>query len=423
MARERIVIIGASLAGATAAASLRDGGFEGDITLVGEEARPPYNRPPLSKGYLRGQEKFEDQLVKPADYYAGARIDLRLETRATAVDPARKQVTLGSGERLAYDKLLVTTGSRNRALAAPGAGLPGILQLRTLEDSDLIRAAAQKARRAVLVGFGFIGCEVAASFRQMGVEVAAIYGHPVPLARALGPEVGAVLAEIHRDKGVDLVRDDDVAAFEGTGRVERVRTKKGRVLECDLVVAGIGIVPNVELLASAGAGVDNGILVDEHCRTSLPDVWAAGDVANHMHPLFGRLRVEHWNHGDRHGRAAARALLGDDTPYDYVHSFWSDQYEHLIEYVGFARSWDRVVFRGRREERKLLAFYVKDGVLLAAAGIDRGGDPEDPKSDSELKVVVDMIRDRVPVDADQLADERMELRRLATSRSGARPGA
>jgi 3-phenylpropionate/trans-cinnamate dioxygenase ferredoxin reductase component len=419
MARERIVIIGASLAGATAAATLRDGGFEGDITLVGEEARPPYNRPPLSKGYLRGQEKFEDQLVKPADYYAGARIDLRLETRATAVDPARKQVTLGSGERLAYDKLLVTTGSRNRALAAPGAGLPGILQLRTVEDSDLIRAAAQKARRAVLVGFGFIGCEVAASFRQMGVEVAAIYGHPVPLARALGPEVGAVLAEIHRDKGVDLVRDDDVAAFEGTGRVERVRTKKGRVLECDLVVAGIGIVPNVELLASAGAGVDNGILVDEHCRTSLPDVWAAGDVANHMHPLFGRLRVEHWNHGDRHGRAAARALLGDDTPYDYVHSFWSDQYEHLIEYVGFARSWDRVVFRGRREERKLLAFYVKDGVLLAAAGIDRGGDPEDPKSDSELKVVVDMIRDRVPVDADQLADERMELRRLATSRSGA----
>jgi 3-phenylpropionate/trans-cinnamate dioxygenase ferredoxin reductase subunit len=423
MARERIVIIGASLAGATAAATLRDGGFEGDITLVGEEARPPYNRPPLSKGYLRGQEKFEDQLVKPADYYAGARIDLRLETRATAVDPARKQVTLGSGERLAYDKLLVTTGSRNRALAAPGAGLPGILQLRTVEDSDLIRAAAQKARRAVLVGFGFIGCEVAASFRQMGVEVAAIYGHPVPLARALGPEVGAVLAEIHRDKGVDLVRDDDVAAFEGTGRVERVRTKKGRVLECDLVVAGIGIVPNVELLASAGAGVDNGILVDEHCRTSLPDVWAAGDVANHMHPLFGRLRVEHWNHGDRHGRAAARALLGDDTPYDYVHSFWSDQYEHVIEYVGFARSWDRVVFRGRREERKLLAFYVKDGVLLAAAGIDRGGDPEDPKSDSELKVVVDMIRDRVPVDADQLADERMELRRLATSRSAARPGA
>jgi len=420
MPRERIVIIGASLAGATAAAGLREGGFEGDITLVGAEERPPYNRPPLSKGYLRGQEKFEDQLVKPADYYSGARIDLRLGVRVTGVDPARKQVSLEGGERLPYDKLLMTTGSRNRTLEAPGADLAGILQLRTVEDSDRIRAAAQKARRVVVVGFGFIGCEVAASLRQMSVEVAAIGDHPVPLARALGPEVGAVLGEIHRDKGVELVLDDGVAAFEGAGRVDRVRTKKGRVLECDFVVAGIGIVPNVELLVAAGGGVDNGILVDEHCHTSLPDVWAAGDVANHMHPLFGRLRVEHWNHADRHGRAAARALLGDDAPYDYVHSFWSDQYEHVIEYVGFARSWDHVVFRGRREERKLLAFYVKDGILLAAAGIDRGGDPEDPKSDSELKIAVDLIRDRVPVDPAQLADERVELRSLATARPSSR---
>ena len=423
MPRERIVIIGASLAGATAAAGLREGGFEGDITLVGAEARPPYNRPPLSKGSLRGQEKFEDQLVKPADYYSGARIDLRMGARVTGVDPARKQVSLEGGERLPYDKLLVTTGSRNHTLDAPGADLAGILQLRTVEDSDRIRSAAQRGRRVVLVGFGFIGCEVAASLRQMGVEVAAIGDHPVPLSRVLGPEVGAVLGEIHRDKGVELVLDDGVAAFEGAGRVERVRTKKGRVLECDLVVAGIGIVPNVELLVSAGAGVDNGILVDEHCHTSLPDVWAAGDVANHMHPLFGRLRVEHWNHADRHGRAAARSLLGDDTPYDYVHSFWSDQYEHVIEYVGLARSWDRVVFRGRREERKLLAFYVKDGILLAAAGIDRGGDPEDPKSDSELKVAVDLIRDRVPVDAEQLADERVGLRTLATARPTSRSDA
>lgn len=423
MPRERIVIIGASLAGATAAAGLREGGFEGDITLVGAEARPPYNRPPLSKGYLRGQEKFEDQLVKPADYYSGARIDLRLGARVTGVDPARKHVSLEGGERLPYDKLLVTTGSRNRTLDAPGADLAGILQLRTVEDSDRIRSAAQRARRAVVVGFGFIGCEVAASLRQMGVEVAAIGDHPVPLSRALGPEVGTVLGEIHRDKGVELVLNDGVAAFEGMGRVERVRTKKGRVLECDVVVAGIGIVPNVELLVSAGAGVDNGILVDEHCHTSLPDVWAAGDVANHMHPLFGRLRVEHWNHADRHGRAAARSLLGDDTPYDYVHSFWSDQYEHVIEYVGFARSWDRVVFRGRREERKLLAFYVKDGILLAAAGIDRGGDPEDPNSDSELKIAVDLIRDRVPVDAGQLADESVGLRTLATARPASRSDA
>ena len=413
MARERIVIIGASLAGATAAATLREGGFEGEVTLLGAESRPPYNRPPLSKGYLRGQDRFEDQLVKPADFYAQARIDLRLGVTATAVDPVRKAVTLADGARLPYDKLLVTTGSRNRTLDAPGADLAGVYQLRSVEDSDRIRDAAKRARRAVLVGMGFIGCEVAASLRQLGVEVAAIDGNPVPLARALGPEVGAALAGIHRDKGVELVLGDGVAALEGRDRVERVRTKKGRVLECDFVVAGVGVAPNAELLAAAGAGVDNGILVDEHCRTSLPDVYAAGDVANHMHPLFGRLRVEHWNHGDRHGRAAGRALLGDDAPYDYVHSFWSDQYEHVVEYVGFAKSWDRVVFRGDPARREFLAFYVKDGVVAAVAGLDRGGDPEDPNADSELKVAVDLIRRRVPVDPARLGDEAVELRRLA----------
>jgi 3-phenylpropionate/trans-cinnamate dioxygenase ferredoxin reductase component len=423
MTRERIVIIGASLAGATAAATLREGGFDGDIVLVGAESRPPYNRPPLSKGYLRGQDRFEDQLVKPADYYASARIELRLGVTATRVDPGTKRVELAGGERLAYDRLLVTTGSRNRALEVPGVGLPGIFQLRTVEDSDRIRAAAKAGGRAVLVGFGFIGCEVASSLRQLGLEVAAIEGHRVPLARALGDEVGAVLGDIHRDKGVELIVEDGVAAFEGTDRVARVRTKKGRVLECDLVVIGIGISPNVELLAAAGAGVDNGILVDEHCRTTLPDVYAAGDVANHMHPLFGRLRVEHWNHGERHGRAAGRSMLGDDAPYDYVHSFWSDQYEHVIEYVGFAKSWDRLVFRGRPEGRKFLGFYVKEGVVLAAVGLDRGGDPEDPKSDSELKLAVTLIRDRVPVDPAQLADEAVDLRRLTAAGSAGRTGA
>jgi 3-phenylpropionate/trans-cinnamate dioxygenase ferredoxin reductase subunit len=417
MARRQIVIIGASLAGATAAAALREEGFEGGITLVGAESRPPYNRPPLSKGYLRGQDRFEDQLVKPADYYASAGIQLRLGLPATAVDAARQEVALAEGERLAYDTLLVATGSRNRRLEAPGADLPGIHQLRTVEDSDRIRDAAKRARRAVLVGLGFIGCEVAASLRQLGLEVAAIEGHPVPLARALGREVGAILGDVHRDHGVELVLEDAVAAFEGRDRIERVRTRKGRVLECDFVVAGIGIEPNVELLAGAGAGVDDGILVDERCRTSLPDVFAAGDVANHMHPLFGRLRVEHWNHAERHGRAAARAMLGDDTPYDYMHSFWSDQYEHVLEYVGFARAWDRLVFRGRPESRKFLAFYLRDGVILAAAGLDRGGDPEDPKSDGELKAVGDLIRARVPVEPDRLADEAMDLRRLVAPSS------
>ncbi len=417
MSRERIVIIGASLAGASAAAALREGGFDGELQLIGAESQPPYNRPPLSKGYLRGEERFEDQLVKPSGYYAEQSIGLRLGIRATAIDPKRKVIGLDGGEEIPYDRLLVATGGRNRTLSAPGADLQGILQLRTVEDCDRIRAAARAGGRALVVGLSFIGSEVAASLRQLGVRVAAVEGHPVPLARVLGAEVGEVLAGIHREKGVELVLEDSVAAFEGAGRVERVRTKKGRILECDLVVAGIGIVPNSELLAAAGAAVDNGVLVDERCRTSLPDVFAAGDVANHLHPIFGRLRVEHWNNGYQHGRAAARSMLGDTQPYDYLHSFWSDQYEHLIEYVGFAAGWDRLVFRGRPESRKFLGFYLKDGLVRAAVGLNRGGDPEDPKADSELKVVADLIRRRVPVDAAKLADEDVDLRRVAAAGS------
>jgi 3-phenylpropionate/trans-cinnamate dioxygenase ferredoxin reductase subunit len=413
MKHERFVIIGASLAGASAAAALREGGFDGTVELIGAEPQLPYNRPPLSKGYLRGQDRFEDQLVNPADYYAQHEVNLRLGVRATSVDPQRKIVSLERGEEVPYDRLLVATGGRNRSLTTPGAHLPGIFQLRTVEDCDRIRAVARPGARAVVIGLGFIGSEVSASLRQMGLAVTAIEGQPVPLARVLGVEVGAVLGEIHREKGVELVMEDAVAAFEGAGRVERVRTKRGRILACDLVVAGIGIVPNSELLAGAGAAVDNGVLVDALCRTSLPDVFAAGDVANHLHPLFGRLRVEHWNNGFQQGRAAARTMLGGTQPYDYVHSFWSDQYEHMIEYVGFAARWDRVVFRGDPGSRKFLGFFLQDGTLRAAMGLNRGGDPDDPKTDGELKRVAKLIRARVPVDPQRLADEGLELPRVA----------
>jgi 3-phenylpropionate/trans-cinnamate dioxygenase ferredoxin reductase component len=414
MSRRRIAIVGASLAGATAAATLREEGFDGDIVLIGAERRLPYNRPPLSKGYLRGEERAEDQLVNPADYYAEHRIELRLGAAAVAIEAHQKAIALADGARVPFDRLLVTTGGRNRPLSAPGADLAGIFQLRTVEDCDRIRDAARGARRAVVIGLGFIGCEVAASLRQMGVEVAAVEGSPAPLARVLGAEVGGALAAIHRDRGVELVLEDSVTAFEGRGRVERVRTRRGRGLECDLVVAGIGIAPNSEWLGAAGAAVDDGILVDERCRTSLPDVHAAGDVANHLHPLFGRLRVEHWNNADRQGRHAARSMLGRQEPYDYVHSFWSDQYEHLIEYVGFAARWDRVVFRGSPESRKFLAFYLRDGILRAAMGLDRGGDPEDPKADGELKAVAALIGRRARVDPAMLADEDKDLDRFPT---------
>jgi 3-phenylpropionate/trans-cinnamate dioxygenase ferredoxin reductase component len=402
----RFVIVGAALAGGSAAAALREGGFEGEITLIGAEKQLPYNRPPLSKGYLRGQDKFEDQLVNPPAFYQEKHVTVRLGIPAAGIDAGRKVVTLEGGDTVPYDRLLVTTGGRNRPLTTPGADLPGIFQLRTVEDCDRIRAAAAAGRRAVVVRMGFIGSEVAASLRQLGVEVTAIEGHPVPLARVLGPEVGGVLAAIHREKGVQLVLEDSVAGFEGTGRVQRVRTKKGRVLPCDFVVAGIGIMPNTELLAAAGATVDNGVLVDEHCRTTLPDVYAAGDVANHLHPLFGRLRVEHWNNGFQQGRAAGRAMVGHPEPYDYLHTFWSDQYEHTIEYVGFAAEWDRLVFRGDPASRKFLGFYLKNGLVRAVVGLDRGGDPEDPKNESELREAATLIRDRVRVDPASLAKDR-----------------
>lgn len=413
MKHERFVIIGASLAGASAAAALREGGFDGTVELIGAEPQLPYNRPPLSKGYLRGQERFEDQLVNPADYYTQHDIKLRLGVRVTRVDPGRKVVGLDGGEEVPYDRLLVATGGRNRTLTTPGAELPGIFQLRTVEDCDRIRAVARSGARAVVIGLGFIGSEVSASLRQMGLAVTAIEGHPVPLARVLGNEVGTVLAEIHREKGVELVMEDAVSAFEGAGRLERLRTKGGRTLECDLVVAGIGIAPNSELLAGAGAAVDNGILVDALCQSSLPGVYAAGDVANHLHPLFGRLRVEHWNNGFQQGRAAARTMLGGTQPYDYLHSFWSDQYEHLLEYVGYATHWDRVVFRGDPGSRKFLGFFLKDGTLRAAMGLNRGGDPEDAKTEGELKLVAKLIRARVPVDPKRLADETRELPSVA----------
>jgi 3-phenylpropionate/trans-cinnamate dioxygenase ferredoxin reductase subunit len=416
MKRPPIVIVGASLAGGTAAVTLREEGFDGEIVLVGAESQLPYNRPPLSKGYLRGQDRFDDQLVKPARYYAEQRIQLKLGVRATAIDPKQKVVELEGGERVVYDRLLVATGGRNRTLSVPGATLAGVFQLRTVQDCDRIRAAVAPGRRAAVIGFSFIGSEVSASLRQLGVEVVAIEGARVPLARVLGDEVGRVLAEIHREQGVELITEDSVEALEGSGRVARVRTKNNRVFDCDLVVAGIGIVPNTELLAAAGAQVDNGVLVDDHCRTSLPDVFAAGDVTNHLHPVFGRLRVEHWNNGYQQGRAAARALLGRPEPYDYIHTFWSDQYEHVIEYVGFAASWDRLVFRGRPESRKFLGFYLKDGVVRAAVGLDRGGDPEDPKGESELKTAVDMVRRRAAIDPAKLADESVDLRGLAISR-------
>ncbi|TMF48517.1 MAG: hypothetical protein E6I32_07265, partial [Chloroflexi bacterium] len=350
-----VVIVGAGLASGNAAVTLREEGWRGRIVLLGAEPSIPFGRPPLSKTYLRGEEDLTAWYVKPADWYGEHDVELRTGSTVRQVDTALKQLRLASGETVDYDKLVLCTGGRNRNLAVPGASLPGIYQLRTLAQCDAIRQVARPSARAVVVGMSFIGSEVAASLRQMGLEVTAVLPGAAPLATVLGNEVAAVLAAIHREHGVHLVTNDQVIGFEGGTRVERVLTAKGARLACDLVVAGIGIVPATDMLAGSAIALDNGILVNERCQTNVPDVFAAGDVANLLHPVFGRVRVEHFNNAEKQGRAVARAVLGTLQAYEYIYSFWSDQYEHKLEYVGFARSWERIVLRGSYDSRKFLA--------------------------------------------------------------------
>ena len=342
--------------------------------IIGREPGIPFGRPPLSKTYLRSEEDLEGWYVRPADWYEEHDVE-RLESTVVSVDPAAHNVVLDSAEEIEYQQILIATGGRNRRLDIPGAELPGIHQLRTVAECDAIKREAVANRHAMVVGMSFIGCEVAASLTQLGVRVTAAFPQSVPLERVLGKEVGAVIGAFHRANGVELLAETQIAAFEGTERVEAAVTANGDRIPCDFSVVGIGIEPEVPAFASTVAQ-ENGVLVDELCRASAADVYAAGDVANHLHPVFGRVRVEHYNNGEKMGRAAARSMLGSTSPYDYIHSFWSDQYEHKLEYVGHATKWDDFVIRGSLEEGKLIGFYLQEGLLQAAVGLDRGGDPE-----------------------------------------------
>jgi 3-phenylpropionate/trans-cinnamate dioxygenase ferredoxin reductase component len=402
---ETMVIVGASLAGGGAAVTLRQEGFEGRVVLIGAEPQPPYERPPLSKEYLRSESSFEDALVQAPDFYYENGIETRFGVRATRVDAADKVVELDGGERLVYDKLLVATGGSNRRIPIPGIDLDGIYGLRTVADSDRIRAEIAPGRRAVVVGMGFIGSEVAASLRQSGVEVAVVDRNKVPLRRVLGEEVGRVIEGIHRDHGAQLIFEDTVAAIEGAGRVERVTTQHGLQIECDFVVVGLGVEPVTELLVGTGVEIDNGIVVDEYCRTGVEGIYAAGDVANHYHPVFGRhIRVEHWQNALRQGPAAARNMLGKGESYEEIPWFWSDQYEHNLQYAGFHTEWEELVVRGSTEERNFVAFYRKDGRVLAAVAINRGRD---------LRRSIPLIKAQEQVEAAMLRDADIDLRTLA----------
>ncbi|MGZ5298520.1 MAG: NAD(P)/FAD-dependent oxidoreductase [Actinomycetota bacterium] len=398
------VVVGAGLCGATAVATLRGEGFDGRIVLIGAEELPPYERPPLSKEYLRGEDPFERILVRPPEWYAEQDVQTRLGTIVTQLDVAERAVVLAGGERVPFDSLLVTTGSRNRRIDAPGAELPGVLDLRDVGDADRLREAVVGGARVVCVGMGFIGAEVAASLRTMGCDVTVIELFETALYRVLGGDIGRALEAIHRDHGVTMHFNDLVARFEGDGTLERVVTRAGRSVEADVAVVGIGTEPAVHIMAGTGLDEPGGIPVGSTMETTIPGVFAAGDVARHDHPVFGPIRVEHFDNALKMGETVARNMLGAGNEFDDPHWFWSDQYDVQIQMAGFAPTWDRMVIRGSLDDRSFCAFLLDaDGVLRSSVSIAW---PRDVRRSFEL------IRKQVRPDAAALADPAVDLRTL-----------
>jgi len=367
---ETFVIVGASLTGAKAAEHLRTEGFDGRIVLIGAESDLPYERPPLSKDYLRGEVDASSAFVHEQAYYDDNNIDLRLGTTVETINTDTRTVAAAGMEPVEYDKLLIATGAQPRRLNLPGSDLPGIHYLRTLEDSTRLHDALGSAKRLAVVGAGWIGSEVAASARQMGVEVTLIDMAQTPLQAVVGPEVGAVFADLHRDHEVDLRLGETIESFLGTDRITGVRTGSGDI-EADLVVVGVGATPRVELAEAAGLAVDNGIVADEFLQTAVDGVYAAGDVVSAKNLGIGKhLRVEHWANAGVQGELAAKNMLGKPTPYDNVPFFFSDQYDLGLEYCGYPTPWDRVVFRGDPASREFIAFWLAKDRVVAAMNVN-----------------------------------------------------
>lgn len=400
-----VVIVGASTAGASAAATLRADGYDGQVVLIGEEPVLPYERPPLSKDFLAGKTPFERLLLRPEGFWAEHDVDLRLGVRAVDLDTTSRTLTLADGSLVRADALIVATGGRSRALDVPGAELDGVFGLRTIADSKAIHAAAADAERAVIVGMGFIGAEAAATLRGLGVEVTVVEPLSVPLERVVGEQVGHVVADLHAEHGVQMIFGDGVVGFDGEGgRVREVATSSGQRLPADLVVVGVGMVPETTLLADTGVELLNGVVVDELARTTVAGIYAAGDLANHYHPLYGRhVRTEHWTHAVDHGAVAARSVLGTASPYDTVPWVWSDQYDVALQYAGLHTGWDALVVRGDLAARDAIAFYIRDEVPVAAVSFNRGRD---------MRRALSLLKRARPVPAAALADEDTDLRTL-----------
>lgn len=400
---ERFVIIGAGLAGAKAAEALRSEGFDGRLMLIGDEPERPYERPPLSKDYLRG-EGNGIPFVHGESFYEDHEIELLTSTRVTGIEPGLQEVLIEGGRRLGYDRLLVATGAVPRRLNVPGGTLDGIHYLRTLADSSGLAARIAQGGRLVVVGSGWIGAEIAASAREKGCDVTMIEMGSLPLERVLGRELGQVYLDLHREHGVEFLPETTVARFEGEHSVERVITGAGTSIDADFVVVGIGVAPRTGLLEGTSLEVDNGLAVNERLESSTPGVFAAGDVANAWHPFYGRrVRVEHWANALKQAPIAAKAMLGQYVSYDEIPYFFSDQYDAGMEYSGYATGWDEVVFRGDVDAREFIAFWLKDERLVAGLNMNVW-DVNDQ--------IRELIRLRRPVDRSHLIDPNVPLAQL-----------
>jgi 3-phenylpropionate/trans-cinnamate dioxygenase ferredoxin reductase subunit len=402
------LIVGASLAGAKAAEALRAEGFDGRLIMIGAEPEHPYERPPLSKDYMLGKAERDSIYVHPPQWYADHEVDLRLGVAVTGIDRAGHRVTLADGSQAGYSKLLLTTGSAPRQITVPGAGLDGVLYLRSVQNSDRIRTAFQDASRVIVIGGGWIGLETAAAARISGAEVTVLEVADLPLLRVLGPEVAQIFADLHRDHGVDLRTGVQVAEITGSGgRADGVRLADGSRVPADVIIVGIGIAPRTELAAEAGLEVDNGIRVDAALRTADPDIYAAGDVVSAFNPRLGKhIRVEHWANALNQPLTAAQSMLGQDAAYDKVPYFFTDQYDLGMEYSGYVEpdGYDQVVFRGSGPGREFIAFWLGGGRVLAGMNVNVW--------DVNDKIEA-LVRSGQPVEAARLTDPDVPLETLA----------
>ncbi len=404
-----VAIVGGGLAGATAARALRDEGFDGGLVLVGDESEFPYDRPPLSKGYLRGEMTRAALGVNEPAWYERQSIDWRCGLAVVELDPAARVLRLSDGSRVRFDALLLATGAAPRIPDVPGAHLRGVHALRTARDADEIREAAAAASRIAVVGGGWIGAEVAASLRQLGCDVALVVPGQAPLERVLGSHVASVYRELHESHGVDVMAAERAASFEGGGRVAAVRMASGRRIPADLVVVGTGVEPRTDLATAAGLPVDGGIVASEYLETGAPGVFAAGDVAAAWHPrLRVRLRLEHWDNAIRQGRTAALNMLGRRTAHDAVPYFYSDQYDLGMEYFGHASGSERSVLRGVPRDGAFMAFWLRDGAIAAAMHANEWDAADDLRR---------LVEQSSRVDPALLADEKVPLGVLGTEQA------